>query len=101
MSGRSYGDILLLAVFLLPGITISGQFRNGKVIDERSGLSDVRVHAMAKDRYGFMWIGTQRGLNRFDGSQVRQFFHDPVDSLSLMHNEVLAMTVDSQKLWVG
>ena len=39
----------------------------------KDGLSDNTVHAICKDSQGFVWLGTQNGLNRFDGKRVRSF----------------------------
>ena len=80
---------------------VDAQFTHGKLIDQRWGLSDTRVKAIGKDYSGFVWIGTQKGLNRFDGSQIRQFLHDPDDSTSILNNDITAMVIDSGRLWVG
>ena len=40
---------------------------------ERFGLSAVTVTALAQDRQGFLWMGTQTGLLRYDGSRIRRF----------------------------
>jgi ligand-binding sensor domain-containing protein/HAMP domain-containing protein len=40
---------------------------------ERDGLSDNRVTCLLRDSQGYLWVGTQRGLNRFDGYTFRQF----------------------------
>ena len=39
------------------------------------GLSHAGVKAITQDQYGFMWIGTQEGLNRFDGYKFENFYH--------------------------
>ncbi|HEX8313729.1 MAG TPA: two-component regulator propeller domain-containing protein, partial [Flavisolibacter sp.] len=41
------------------------------------GLSNNFAWAVGQDKYGFMWIGTSNGLNRYDGHNIRQYFHDP------------------------
>jgi ligand-binding sensor domain-containing protein len=41
------------------------------------GLSQGDTYQMIKDVYGFLWIGTNNGLNRFDGTTFRIFYHDP------------------------
>ena len=40
---------------------------------DRFGLSAITVTSLAQDRLGFLWIGTQTGLMRYDGSRVRRF----------------------------
>lgn len=57
---------------------------------------------MAQDSTGFLWIGTQDGLNRFDGSEFRVYKADRDDPWSLTQNYVLALASDSDgSLWVG
>ena len=41
------------------------------------GLSQNRVTEIVQDDQGFMWFGTQYGLNRYDGYQFKVFKHDP------------------------
>ena len=43
------------------------------------GLSQQAVNAIAQDSEGFMWFGTEDGLNRFDGYEFRQLRHDRGD----------------------
>ncbi|MEO8591712.1 MAG: response regulator [Candidatus Solibacter sp.] len=42
-----------------------------------NGLSQDNVFAILQDHRGFMWFGTQGGLNRYDGNVVTQYRHDP------------------------
>lgn len=66
------------------------------------GLSDGVVHAIAQDRYGFIWIGTSYGINRFDGVNAKSFFSKAGDSTTLTDNYVQAIYSDSRgNLWVG
>ena len=52
-----------------------------------ASLSQTRVAAVAQDRVGFMWFGTQYGLNRFDGYKSKVFKHElrRADSLSCVY----------------
>ena len=53
-------------------------------VDE--GLSQTSVFSMFQDRDGFVWLGTEDGLNRFDGQTVTVYKHDPQDPGSLPHD---------------
>ena len=65
-------------------------------------ISDNRFHAICEDMSGFIWIGTENGLNRYDGYNFRQFYHDDNDSLSLMSNYVRSLCTDHEgTLWIG
>ncbi len=66
------------------------------------GLLHNSVYAMEQDSLGFMWIGTQAGLNRFDGYQFLTFQHDPLNPNSLSSNNFGKILADKQdKLWLG
>jgi signal transduction histidine kinase/ligand-binding sensor domain-containing protein len=66
------------------------------------GLSQASALALVQDRQGFLWIGTQDGLNRFDGYTFTVFKHNERDSTSLADNYVQALhETRSGTLWVG
>ena len=65
-------------------------------------LSDNRFHAICEDMSGFIWIGTENGLNRYDGYHFYHFYHDDNDSLSLMSNYIRSLYTDRDgTLWLG
>lgn len=65
-------------------------------------LSSQRVSCFQEDHEGYMWIGTERGLNRFNGYEYRQFLHNRADSTSLCSDVVTTLFQDSQgRIWVG
>src|SRR5690349_3089500 len=49
--------------------TAVAQYNTYESITELNGLSDNRVTCFKQDRQGFMWIGTENGLNRYDGHE--------------------------------
>ncbi len=66
------------------------------------GLSNTIVYAMHQDRRGFMWFGTQDGLNRYDGYRFKVFRNDPDDPRSIADNYVYSIVEDSRgRFWVG
>ncbi len=66
------------------------------------GLSQSTVYAMVQDHQGFIWVGTQDGLNRYDGYEFKVFRHDSDDPTSLANNDVTALLLnDDHSLWVG
>ncbi|MCB9263792.1 MAG: response regulator, partial [Lewinellaceae bacterium] len=66
------------------------------------GLSQNTVNCIIKDSRGYLWIGTNDGLNRYDGYQFAVFRHLKQDSSSLSDNKVYALLEDrAGRLWVG
>lgn len=73
-----------------------------ETIDINQGLSQNSVMTIAQDKDGFMWFGTEDGLNRYDGVTFKQFRHDPMDSSSINSNSIYSSLVDSKgNLWIG
>lgn len=62
----------------------------------KEGFSSNRVRRLFLDSRGFLWVGTQDGLNRFDGRQVRLYKHSPSDRFSLSGNLITALAEDHQ-----
>jgi len=66
------------------------------------GLSQNRVSAIVQDHDGFIWIGTEDGVNKYDGYNFEIFKRNPGDSLSINDNQALAMHVAKDgALWIG
>jgi len=66
------------------------------------GLAQESVLAMVQDNEGFMWLGTQAGLSRFDGYRVTTWRNSVNDPRSLVNNWVRVLHVDPRgRLWVG
>ena len=66
------------------------------------GLSESVVNAVLEDHLGFMWFGTQNGLNKYDGYGFIHFYYDPSDPKSLSQSFITALCEDqSGNLWVG
>ncbi|MBD8524335.1 two-component regulator propeller domain-containing protein [Pseudomarimonas arenosa] len=66
------------------------------------GLSQSTVNAVLQDRAGLMWVGTQNGLNRFDGTEVTIFLPTPNQTGGLSDNFITSLALDQDGvLWVG
>lgn len=73
-----------------------------KHISLEEGLSQSAVQSFLQDQQGFLWIGTQNGLNRYDGYSFTVYQRDAEDSLSLSANWISALAEDTDGvLWVG
>ena len=71
-------------------------------ISLEQGLSQGTINAILQDRQGFMWFGTEDGLNRFDGYSFTTYKHDSADPASLSHSFIWDVVEDRKgMLWVG
>jgi signal transduction histidine kinase/ligand-binding sensor domain-containing protein/DNA-binding response OmpR family regulator len=95
--------LYILSLLFVPQVVISQQSDFNFVnFTTSNGLSSNTVNAILKDKYGFMWFGTDDGLNRFDGLTFSVYRHQEGDSSSLGGNSVLALHEDrSGNLWIG
>lgn len=94
---------ICICLFMLYSLSSEGSLQNLKFqnLQTRDGLSNSQVDAIFKDNHGFMWFGTQSGLDRFDGFRFKNFFSDASDKNSLPANEVDDIQQDvSGNLWV-
>ncbi len=66
------------------------------------GLAQNSIEAILQDSRGFIWIGTQDGLSRFDGYTFTTYKHDPDNPASLSHNYVRDIFEDRDGfLWIA
>jgi signal transduction histidine kinase/ligand-binding sensor domain-containing protein len=81
---------------------IFGQSYHFRHLTVKEGLTQNTITAILKDYRGFIWLGTYTGLNRYDGTKVKQFKNDVNDSTSLTNNAIKYIFEDSKKnLWIG
>ncbi|AIM39019.1 hypothetical protein KO02_21720 [Sphingobacterium sp. ML3W] len=66
------------------------------------GLSSNRVYSIVQDSVGFIWVGTNDGLNRFDGTRFRNFRYDSKSSNCISSNSVMDLLIASdERLWIA
>ncbi len=93
----------LLVISLIP-IRVAAQAQTIRFerMTAEDGLSQNAILAIAQDTQGFLWVGTEDGLNKYDGYQFTVFKHDPDDPGSLRDNFVSALYIDKTgDLWIG
>ena len=91
------GDPLPLKVTVIDSDDI--RFRK---LSASADISQTRVSSVVQDGLGFLWFGTQYGLNRYDGYRSKAFKHEPgrPDSLGCVY--IRSLFVDhSGALWIG
>lgn len=95
--------IRLVPLLLLPFCVFSQESNlNFMNFGSKEGLSSNVVNTIIKDHIGFMWFGSDDGLNRFDGQRFTVYRHKRDDSTSIASNEILDLYEDSSKnLWIA
>jgi len=73
-----------------------------KHLSVEEGLSNPTVTAIVQDKFGFMWIGTEDGLNKYDGYSFTVFKHNVHDTTSVISSWISSLCVDKVgDVWVG
>lgn len=68
----------------------------------KDGLSSNTIYCIYRDSYGFLWLGTEDGLNRFDGRRYNVYRYDANQENSLMANHISALCEDKKgRIWIG
>jgi ligand-binding sensor domain-containing protein/two-component sensor histidine kinase len=96
--------LCIACLFLLTEIAVRAQVQDYRFFHYSSdeGLIDNTANCFLKDRNGFLWIGTNSGLSRFDGFSFTNYTCNPSDSLSLSGNQVTRLFEDAQgRIWIS
>jgi signal transduction histidine kinase/ligand-binding sensor domain-containing protein len=73
-----------------------------KHLSVEDGLSQSTVRVILQDKMGFMWFGTDLGLNKYDASGVSFYQYNAVDSLAIASNYIVELFEDSYgTFWIG
>jgi signal transduction histidine kinase/CheY-like chemotaxis protein/ligand-binding sensor domain-containing protein len=94
--------IVFLMAFACQHLVIAQPNVNVTTLNGINGLSQNTINCLYKDKYGFMWLGTQDGLNKYDGYKVTVYKHNINNSRSLPANHITSVCEDQEgNLWVG
>jgi len=71
------------------------------IIPQNDLLSE-QVIDIIEDKYGFIWFATANGLNRFDGVDVKKFYHNKADTTTISNDDILCLyNGRNGDLWIG
>ena len=93
--------LLILVGFFRP---IQAQFSDYHFdhISNDEGLSGNTVKCIFQDSRGYMWFGTDNGLNRYDGYSIKLYSNDPYDSSTISDSHINKIFEDkSGRMWIG
>jgi len=98
---KFYFDLILLLFFSLRVFS-----QNESVVFEKytvdDGLSQSTINCLFQDSKGYLWIGTQDGLNRFNGKNFDVFYNDPLNPKSISNKWIYDIAEDQYgNIWVA
>ena len=65
-------------------------------------LSSSLINCIVQDKYGYIWVGTEYGLSKFDGYRFTNYLHNEEDTTSITDNIISDLLVDKKgNLWIG
>lgn len=65
-------------------------------------LSSSLINCIVQDKYGYIWVGTEYGLSKFDGYRFTNYLHNEEDTTSIIDNIISDLLVDKKgNLWIG
>src|ERR1044072_1919839 len=90
--------VALIFFLFVIGITeCIGQEYHYYHYDVTDGLSGITVYSIVQDKDGFLWLGTETGLSRFDGSHFKNYTSN--DGLNA--DDIISLFVDSKnRVWI-
>ena len=98
----SYFSTLLVLMLLYFSVSAQTEKIRFKEYTIDHGLSQNTVFCLLQDKDGIIWVGTEDGLNKFDGYTFTAFKHRNQDSKSISNNQINALFEDKEgKIWVG
>ena len=93
--------ILLLLLSWIKPVSPQSQDLKFQRYTALDGLSQGCIRCILQDQKGFMWFGTEKGLNRFDGYTFKTYLANPDDPTCLYSNTISDLFEDNrERLWI-
>ncbi|MDE6561450.1 MAG: response regulator [Muribaculaceae bacterium] len=103
MVSRSFVVKVLLIALMLSGVSHAAALNDIslRLYDQRKVLAG-HYSAFCNDNSGFLWVGTDTGLIRFDGNYGDLYRNNELDACSISDNKIVTLYSDSQgRVWIG
>ncbi|MBN2166129.1 MAG: response regulator [Marinilabiliaceae bacterium] len=93
--------IIFFSIGVLSGQAPQNQYKFSYLTIDQ-GLSNNSIRTICQDSKGFIWFGTQNGLNKYDGQSIVTYWHNPNDSNSISANLINSVFQDSKgNIWIA
>jgi two-component system sensor histidine kinase ChiS len=94
--------VTLMALFCLSAHSLEMRFDRVQLDENLRDQGVGAIKAITQDKIGFIWIGAEYGLVRFDGKQFTRYAADPNNPRALFSNYINDMLLDrSGNLWIA
>ena len=83
--------LLLFGVLCLVQMLATFSYANSGRLYTSNDLSSSLIRCIIQDKYGFIWVGTNYGLNRFDGYKFSTYLCNPADTTTIQDNDIVKL----------
>ena len=70
-------------------------------LGQEHGLLQLNIKAMAQDKLGYLWAGTEDGLHRFNGYSFKPYVYNPEDSTTIQDDHIRGLQFENDTLWIA
>lgn len=93
---------LLLSILISHCASANSQLYKSFRVGLDEGISNCYVNSVCRDHLGYVWVGTQHGLNRFDGFETEKYFNDKNDQSTISSNWINRVYEDwDGDMWIS
>jgi len=97
--------IVIIFLFLSPYFDSKSQITSFHFdhLTKNNGLASNRINCIYQDSTGFIWFGTEEGLQKYDGYSFETFQYEPTDTFTISNNRINCISKDIIKdnFWIG
>jgi ligand-binding sensor domain-containing protein len=90
--------LLVLLISLQITAQVTNKFEH---ISIEAGLSSETIYQILQDKYGFIWIATQDGLDKYDGYSFKNYQNNPDGNNTISNNYVYSICEVNDNLWIA
>ena len=83
--------LLLFGVLCLMQMLACFSYANSGRLYTSNDMSSSLIRCIIQDKYGFIWVGTNYGLNRFDGYKFSTYLCNPADTTTIQDNDIVKL----------
>ena len=82
---------ILYSIFCFVQMLTCFSYANSGRLYTSNDLSSSLIRCIIQDKYGFIWVGTNYGLNRFDGYKFSTYLCNPADTTTIQDNDIVKL----------